>query len=619
MLVAIHNQIGSKAQQGLVHLVHVSSMSAAPLQDDASTVGMVEVQEDDFAQTADRSRRVWKINARLVYAVNFVHMTMYTMCLGGIFDIFLYNLSQDQITLISDPVVVGARSPPVAPVHVDTQGSFELTFGIKPARDLSYYPVGSPCKQSYTCGTSILHITDGSGNGDCCKVGNRMPMIMFGNDSTRLMVAMDAVGQDETMTVREYDKLQKCSAQSELPVDVWSNVKIKACAAQDAKGKLSPNSTVSNGALVLFVNGTKVCEVPGTAYHQLPERLAAQVFLGPLQPPLQETHIAANISIRDVKYGRPASNLFVGTVNSVQGVMSVLIMYPIGWLGDKMNRYSLTRLTVFVGAAAAALLMNAVVQRDTVWLYAGVIVFTLYQQSISSTIYAILADNVPRQRRTQAGVNYKTFSALAMSSGPAIQLLALLSGYASDTWSTATFQMILLPGWALLPVVCLLAFALKPVGKTISGTPSVDELLLPMEGAESASPRQRLSEAWLDERVVCSVRRRFVVATSVNLFFILTLLANGMTVRYFSLYFTQVLKFTPVSSCLRQRSPPCQRSSTGAGLERPLLARGLFLLLSPPSSSSLSDAYCQVDRDSGEQLRCACVFVFFGGGEPARW
>ncbi|CAK0801972.1 unnamed protein product [Prorocentrum cordatum] len=593
MLVAIHNQIGSKAQQGLVHLVHVSSMSAAPLQDDASTVGMVEVQEDDFAQTADRSRRVWKINARLVYAVNFVHMTMYTMCLGGIFDIFLYNLSQDQITLISDPVVVGARSPPVAPVHVDTQGSFELTFGIKPARDLSYYPVGSPCKQSYTCGTSILHITDGSGNGDCCKVGNRMPMIMFGNDSTRLMVAMDAVGQDETMTVREYDKLQKCSAQSELPVDVWSNVKIKACAAQDAKGKLSPNSTVSNGALVLFVNGTKVCEVPGTAYHQLPERLAAQVFLGPLQPPLQETHIAANISIRDVKYGRPASNLFVGTVNSVQGVMSVLIMYPIGWLGDKMNRYSLTRLTVFVGAAAAALLMNAVVQRDTVWLYAGVIVFTLYQQSISSTIYAILADNVPRQRRTQAGVNYKTFSALAMSSGPAIQLLALLSGYASDTWSTATFQMILLPGWALLPVVCLLAFALKPVGKTISGTPSVDELLLPMEGAESASPRQRLSEAWLDERVVCSVRRRFVVATSVNLFFILTLLANGMTVRYFSLYFTQVLKFTPVSSCLRQRSPPCQRSSTGAGLERPLLARGLFLLLSPPSSSSLSDAYCQ--------------------------
>ncbi|CAK0801974.1 unnamed protein product [Prorocentrum cordatum] len=589
MLVAIHNQIGSKAQQGLVHLVHVSSMSAAPLQDDASTVGMVEVQEDDFAQTADRSRRVWKINARLVYAVNFVHMTMYTMCLGGIFDIFLYNLSQDQITLISDPVVVGARSPPVAPVHVDTQGSFELTFGIKPARDLSYYPVGSPCKQSYTCGTSILHITDGSGNGDCCKVGNRMPMIMFGNDSTRLMVAMDAVGQDETMTVREYDKLQKCSAQSELPVDVWSNVKIKACAAQDAKGKLSPNSTVSNGALVLFVNGTKVCEVPGTAYHQLPERLAAQVFLGPLQPPLQETHIAANISIRDVKYGRPASNLFVGTVNSVQGVMSVLIMYPIGWLGDKMNRYSLTRLTVFVGAAAAALLMNAVVQRDTVWLYAGVIVFTLYQQSISSTIYAILADNVPRQRRTQAGVNYKTFSALAMSSGPAIQLLALLSGYASDTWSTATFQMILLPGWALLPVVCLLAFALKPVGKTISGTPSVDELLLPMEGAESASPRQRLSEAWLDERVVCSVRRRFVVATSVNLFFILTLLANGMTVRYFSLYFTQVLKFTPVSSCLRQRSPPCQRSSTGAGLERPLLARGLFLLLSPPSSSSLSD------------------------------
>ena len=37
--------------------------------------------------------------------------------------------------------------------------------------------------------------------------------------------------------------------------------------------------------------------------------------------------------------------------------------------------------------------------------------FLRYQQTISSTIYACLADNVIGERRTRAGVNYKTFSA----------------------------------------------------------------------------------------------------------------------------------------------------------------------------------------------------------------
>ena len=66
-----------------------------------------------------RQERAWKRNERLIYLSNFLHMTLcledpasaqiqaniriivrlasrYTMCFGGIFDIFLYHLSQEQ-------------------------------------------------------------------------------------------------------------------------------------------------------------------------------------------------------------------------------------------------------------------------------------------------------------------------------------------------------------------------------------------------------------------------------------------------------------------------------------------------------------------------------------------
>ena len=51
--------------------------------------------DDSVDGRSDTYKPTWTRNRRLVYATNFAHMTMYTMCLGGVFDIFLYNLSMD--------------------------------------------------------------------------------------------------------------------------------------------------------------------------------------------------------------------------------------------------------------------------------------------------------------------------------------------------------------------------------------------------------------------------------------------------------------------------------------------------------------------------------------------
>lgn len=103
--------------------------------------------------------------------------------------------------------------------------------------------------------------------------------------------------------------------------------------------------------------------------------------------------------------------------------------------------------------------------------------------------------------------------------------------------------MLLFPGWFLVPFIGLSLGGMKPVGKELSDLPSASE-------GRRRARQPGLNQAWRDAVVLCGLKRWFVVALSVNVFFIVTLMANGMTVRYFNLYFTQVMRFSPAKLCL---------------------------------------------------------------------
>ena len=72
---------------------------------------------------------------------------------------------------------------------------------------------------------------------------------------------------------------------------------------------------------------------------------------------------------------------------------------------------------------------------DKTYVMVGVVLFAMYQQSLTGTIYTILSDNVPRGNRSKAGFNYKSVSAFAMAMGPLLQVGILSSGVAEDDWS----------------------------------------------------------------------------------------------------------------------------------------------------------------------------------------
>lgn len=533
-----------------------SEHAVTPTQVDVSGVGSFAATQDTVDQAPANHARIWKRNERIVYLTNFFHMTMVVMCAGSVFDIFLYNLSEEKQILITDAVTIGHNSGHgIDARSVNTFSEFELTFEINPSSNVSSPAQG--CNAEYTCATSVLHITNGLGNGDCCAVGNRIPAFFFSNgpnsagmSSTALFATMDSPGQPEQPDRRLYIRNQSCSSREELPVDTWSSVKVKQSGNGMAKGKFESSSPGEVGALVLFINGKMTCQIAATRNSVVKPIENAHLFLGPIGPPYTEPdqHVSANAQIRNLKYGKPASNFFVGIAMSTQGVCAVLIMYPVGWLGDRWNRYSLLRFNLIVGATAAILLGFSVYFLNVPLLFTGLLVFSAYQQCLSSTIYAMLADNVPAGDRQRAGMNYKTLTALAMALGPALQLLVILWGPAEDNWTSSTFNLLLLPGWSVLALVTISVLNSTPVGKEISLVPNVDEV--PSEGPSPSGERLQLDQAWLDELIFGRMKRRFVVAASSQAFFIGTLLANGMTVRYFSLYFTQVLRFGPAQLCI---------------------------------------------------------------------
>jgi len=136
-----------------------------------------------------------------------------------------------------------------------------------------------------------------------------------------------------------------------------------------------------------------------------------------------------------------------------------------------------------------------------------------------------------------------------MALGPGVQLVTLVVGGATDSWTQSTLNILIVSGWAMLPLVAFSALSIKTVGLKYGAMPNADEAPEPTLGGGGARRNRKLNDQWLDETVCFGLKRRFVVPASAQAFFIGTLLANGMTVRYFSLYYTQIMKFDPIQLC----------------------------------------------------------------------
>jgi len=474
--------------------------------------------------TQESIEAIWKRNVLMVNLGNFLHMVMYTMALGGIFDVFLYSLSASQEVLSSSEISI-----------VDATGSskefspydqFELNLDLRSKAPQA----GAPSSRGLVFVIGSLH-----------------------HNHTIMSLAILEENMTQRLQISEHLLIHPhsggnwliCTADDEFLPEVTHYLKIKSINPSLSKGQ--GNLIDGEHGVQLFSDSKLICQIKRKSMEV--RRVEDLVLWWGHMPGGHES--PANVIVSNVVYGKPPSYFFVGVLNSLQGFISLALMYPVGWLGDNTSRYKLLRWNVLIGIAAALILSFAVFLRLIICLVAGVVVFTFYQQVISTLLNAVLTDNTPPAERMKAAVNYKTFSALAMSFGPFIQLIVCLCDPRQDSWSEAVFDILLVPGWVTLPLIAVVMLSMQAVGWSLSCFPNTDENAAEADReGNGRRKRRRLDHAWLDQTVCFGQRRRFVVAVTVNVFLLFTLMANGMTVRYFSLYFTNIRKFSPAALCL---------------------------------------------------------------------
>lgn len=472
--------------------------------------------EETSSQADEHLHRSRKRNERLVYLMNFLHVTTMSVCFGSVFDQHLYDLSGEKVSLVgSNPKKVEPNLQIVSDLKSHEQ--YELTFEVKVNAS---QPAGLPGLNWL----SLVHMTTG---GDCCQEGMRIPALFLEPSTRKLILAMDRPGQPTDRP--DYDTSYACRMSQNLEADQWTHLKVKLSSPTMAKGEFN---TESDGSVGLFANGELMCE-NGAYKGRIQSQEGVEVFLG------DPWHVSAVAEIRNMLYGKSPSNWVVGLIESIKGMTGLALVIPLGYIADKVNRVSLLRANMLVGCVAAVIIVFALYgpQQDELQLLMfGVVAFATYQQCISGAMVAFLADSVEQGSRYKSMTNYKTSSSLAMGAAPFIQLMLLLSGQAENSWTRDSTRMLVVIGWVLLPFIFLCAMALRRVKSSGHGGHQRGR------GGRST----RLSQSWLEEAKLCGHARRSIIPACCESFLILTLLANGMTVRFLPLYFTQVRHFTPV-------------------------------------------------------------------------
>jgi len=255
-------------------------------------------------------------------------------------------------------------------------------------------------------------------------------------------------------------------------------------------------------------------------------------------------------------------NTSVGLLESAAGVTALVTAIPAGLAVDRVSRTRLLRLCAVVGllaaasGAAAVLVGPHVVSRSsgaggsmptrifTELMLGSMVLWGVFFNTSTSASLALFADSVPRGSRRQELFAVKsTVTMLALAVGPLLVLV--LTAVQGNDWNLTHMSYALLPGFLLMPVQCWGLTCFEEVGAQ-----PIDELavgLLAESGSEASSPTDGKQR---------SKRGAAAVPYLIMAFELLTSIGAGMTVKFFSLWFKNDYKFSPIGLAMLQAASP---------------------------------------------------------------
>lgn len=298
-----------------------------------------------------------------------------------------------------------------------------------------------------------------------------------------------------------------------------------------------------------------------------------------------------------------SGNTLVGAVESVRGLLQLILAYPIGYVSDKISRIRLLKYNLPFWTGGVVLVATGVVTDQIVLIFCGIGMWAPASQCFNSTAQVLIGDSVPPEERPKALANLTTRRLLATSFGPLLQIILLLV-LRRNEWDVKLLHSVIASGLVLWPlVICgILTLEDLPAWEKVQ-VPDVPEVPAasppsvqsPEGGVESFASTGSLGSASsfstssggrkkrkgtvfreedMNRPLCCGIAVRWVIAVSLEVQSFVTALGNGMTVKFFPLFFIAEYEFTPLEICGLTMALPlfstftvnvCRRLSTVVG------------------------------------------------------
>lgn len=235
-------------------------------------------------------------------------------------------------------------------------------------------------------------------------------------------------------------------------------------------------------------------------------------------------------------YLRTGDNSVVGYIQGVNGAMQLLLAVPAGWLADRYRRDAVLRGAAAVGAVAAAFMGWVLFTDAPVWsLYVALGLIGGYRGFNNPAIESIFSDSVATGQSSALYTAKSVVINLSSTCGPLISILLFI--YLGNTWEADTCRLVLLAGLItmLLPLALMCFFdddnTLGLLSESLQENLSYQSL--------GEAERQAPKAPW-------SPLGPWTIPVLVSFSDLVSALASGMTIKFFSLFFFEVVGLGPV-------------------------------------------------------------------------
>eukprot|EP00930_Biecheleria_cincta_P002615 TRINITY_DN10361_c0_g1_i1.p1 TRINITY_DN10361_c0_g1~~TRINITY_DN10361_c0_g1_i1.p1 ORF type:complete len:453 (+),score=49.84 TRINITY_DN10361_c0_g1_i1:69-1427(+) len=250
------------------------------------------------------------------------------------------------------------------------------------------------------------------------------------------------------------------------------------------------------------------------------------------------------------------SNAIVGSIESGRGIAVLLAALAAGWLGDRWVKTSVLRGNALAGCCAVVFLAIGILCDSlSVLLVAVILAGGLVQ--IHRVVLPVLLAEMTSEGEQRRHVLAKNFTAISLgqASGPLIQY-ALIQTIGSTQWSPSHLHVAICAGlFCYMPYVvsawnlhaAFVTTSPCPTNGEIVGLPQVDDRE-EKEGGEKPEETERTCD--IKSSPIQPTGHWWHIPLLMELSGLLTALGNGMTFKFWTLFYRSDLGFTPKSVCL---------------------------------------------------------------------